>query len=77
MLLLEEVVHSIMRKRHQSLLVHGQEPLLTIIFSHEGGRDILLDSPGCLSTDREIKTIAGCMWTVDREQKELFRIVER
>lgn len=58
---------------------HRTRPLLTLVFNHDGYVSCIkgMDGLAHLSHDGTKRTIHGFKYTIDPEQKELFRVVER
>lgn len=80
--LLQKIITILHGKRHSRMRQNPlckQEPVFTVILNDDGWLRVRMDTDSMcyIALNQKGDTINGHRYTVDRNQKELFRIVER
>jgi hypothetical protein len=81
MKVLMPIITEIQKKRHHRLRETNENPLLTVLLSPRGynqlRKEIYWNNPRKFDSVVKDKTIAGCLFTIMRNQVESFRVIER
>ena len=78
--MIEEVAEALFNKRQDLMIAGDPNPVLTVVFSPIGHANAMNSNDVFRHVDlttRDYETIDGYKFTVDRDQLEQFRIVER